>query len=259
MIDASAQLRAAARAGRRNFAHHRHRRASVNRASAMRAYERRMRLVAALAMEQFYRRPTLARHPPVAPSEHRNQDRIEVESLCREPILDVIAGRSIFDTFENSVTDQGSEPRAQDIARDSGTRLEFVETAPAQKSLAQDKHRPSLTHDRKRPRNRAICLADRFPTHLSFLVLSARGPLKSGFDAAFRRIAAFYSCISKPAALGLETAIPRRFEAADVSCENPSCARHRGRAATMNGIRAGEESESNPIRQARRSRGPETG
>lgn len=186
MFDASTHPGPAARARRRHCPRHRRGRARVDPTSAIRAYKRWMHPVAALAMDQFDWRTAFRRHPPIAPAEHRNQDRIEIETLAGKPVLDVIAGRHLLDTFEDSVTDQRSEPRAQDIARNSDLRLEFVETAPAKKRLAQDKHRPSLAYHRKRPRNRAIRLADRFPAHPILSGLALPSLLKTNFTQPAR-------------------------------------------------------------------------
>jgi len=69
------------------------------------------------------------------------------------------AGRCLLvgPPLENAVFHQGSQPRAQDVARDSEPLPEVIEAMCAREDLAHDAERPAFAHHRQRPGNRAGC------------------------------------------------------------------------------------------------------
>src|ERR1700683_4637932 len=188
--------------GRRGMRRHdRLHRAHFDSPVAMRAGQRGLRAMPTFAMHQCQRRPLFPRHPGVAPSHQADQHRIEVEAFFREPIFGVALGAVIV-ALENPFRYQRLQPRAQNIARDTGRGLEFVEAAMPEKSLTQDQHGPSLSDHGESARDRTPRLFDRTPLHLR--------------DTSSPKLTAcpkqrFYSCKLKLALLGfqfqIETAV----------------------------------------------------
>src|SRR5258707_7240362 len=133
--------------------------------SAMRADHIRYGLRAAGAMYQRHRRPRFVAEPGVAPSHHRDEHGIELESLAGQPILDAAAVALAASAIEDSVAHQIAQPLAQDVARDSGSILKLVEAMASEKRLAQYQHRPALADYRQRPRHGAVHILDRIPSH----------------------------------------------------------------------------------------------
>src|SRR5271170_1135203 len=133
--------------------------------SAMRADHFGRGLGAADAMYQRHRRPRLVAEPRVAPSHHRHQHGIEIDSLARQAILDAAAVAFTARAIEDSVAHQVAQSRAQDVARDSRALLKLVEAMVSEKRLPQYQHRPALADHRQRARHRTIHVLDRIPSH----------------------------------------------------------------------------------------------
>src|SRR5208337_1821524 len=132
---------------------------------AMRTDHVRRGLRAADAMYKRHRRTRFVTEPRVAPSHHCDQHGVELESFAGQPILDPAAVALTARTIEDSVAHQVAQPRAQDVARDSGPLLKLVEAMASEKRLAQYQHCPALADYRQRARHRAIHLFDRIPSH----------------------------------------------------------------------------------------------
>src|ERR1700722_8312422 len=112
--------------------------------SAMRADHVGSSLCATDAMYQGHRRSRFVAEPRVTPSHHRDQHGIEFESLARQPIFDATAVTFAARAIEDAVAHQVAQPRAQDVARNSGALLKLVEAVASEKRLAQYQHRPAL-------------------------------------------------------------------------------------------------------------------
>src|ERR1700691_1549850 len=132
---------------------------------AMRTDHVRRGLRPASTMYQRHRRPRFVAEPGVAPSHHRDQNRIELESFPGQPILDASAVAFATCAIEDSVAHQVAQSRAQDVTRDAGALLKLIKPVPPHKRLAQYQHRPALADHRQRSRNRAIRVLDRIPSH----------------------------------------------------------------------------------------------
>src|SRR5260370_19423099 len=103
--------------------------------SAMRTDHVRRSLRATDAMYQGHRRSRFVAEPGVAPSHHRDQHGIEFESLPCQAILDATAVAFAARAIEDAVADQVAQPRAQDVARDSGALLELVKAMASEERL----------------------------------------------------------------------------------------------------------------------------
>src|SRR6202008_2109670 len=101
------------------------------------------------AMDQGHRRPRFVAEPGVAPSHHRDQHGIKLESLPGQPILDAAAVAFAASAVENSVAHEVAQPRAQDVAGDSDALLKLVKAVASEKRLAQYQHRPALADHRQ--------------------------------------------------------------------------------------------------------------
>src|SRR5271170_2848824 len=101
-------------------------------------------LGAAGAMDEGHRRAGLVAQPGVAPSHHRDEDRVEFEAFARQAILDAARVAFAAGAIENAVAHEIAQARAEDVARDAGGILKLVKAMAAEKGLAQDEHRPSL-------------------------------------------------------------------------------------------------------------------
>src|SRR3984957_17173288 len=95
-------------------------------------------------MYQRHRRSGFIAEPSITPSHHRDQNRVEFESFPGQPILDAAAVAFAARAIEDAVAHQVAQPRAQDVARNSGALLKLVEAVASEKRLAQYQHRPAL-------------------------------------------------------------------------------------------------------------------
>src|SRR5262249_39407866 len=100
-----------ARAGPRPRAHV----VRIDRPAAMRAGDDRIKYLAAVAMLEQHRPPAFAGHMGVAPAHEREQHRLQVEALGREPILVAARALLIGHAAQHAERDELAQPVGEHV------------------------------------------------------------------------------------------------------------------------------------------------
>ena len=128
--------------------------ARVQRLAAVAADHRRLRVVAALLVEQEQRRPGVAGEVLVAPAHDRDDGRIQVAAHRGQLVLVALGLLLIEDALEDPGARQRLQARREDVARDAEVALQLGEAADAEEGLAHDQERPALAEDLHRAADR---------------------------------------------------------------------------------------------------------
>ena len=94
--------------------------------------------VAAGLVDHFHRDARASRHPSVAPLSHCGDQRIEVKTFFREPILESTRMVFVHDAAKNSVVHQLTQPVRQAMRRQLQILLNRVESPDAEEDIADD-------------------------------------------------------------------------------------------------------------------------
>ena len=109
---------------------------------------------AALVADQ-HRRPVGLGEVAVAPVQHRDHHRPEVEALLGEEVLVARRALLVGALLEDALVDQQREAGGEDVAGDAEVLLDLVEAAAAVEDVADHEQRPALAEDLEGPGDRA--------------------------------------------------------------------------------------------------------
>jgi hypothetical protein len=92
----------------------------------------------------------------VAPPHQGDEDRVEVDALLAEPVLE--PGRVVLvpPPLEDAVLDEPPEAVGQDVAGRAGVPLELLEPPDPEERLPQHQHGPSFADDLERASHGAV-------------------------------------------------------------------------------------------------------
>ena len=101
----------------------------------------------------------------VAPMNEREDRGRQLEAHFRQAIF--VSWRRILigNTGQDVLSDQQSQPFAQNAACDFQAPLEFLEPPHAEEAVAKYKQRPAVAHDGERTGERAVFLGEVLPAH----------------------------------------------------------------------------------------------
>ena len=115
----------------------------AHRFVAMYAGECRVEVVAAAAMLDA-RWQTMLAGPAMFPTPHAQRDRIEIEPLFGQSILEAARRFAVGHAVEHAVFDEGVEACGERAARGAGTAPQILEASNAQERIAQNEERPAI-------------------------------------------------------------------------------------------------------------------
>src|SRR5882757_1024838 len=95
-------------------------------------------------MDQFYGHSGASSHPAVAPSGHGGDQRIQIEPLFSEAILESTRALFVLDPAKNTVAHQLTQAVRQAMRRELQILLNRVEPADAEKDVADYQHSPAV-------------------------------------------------------------------------------------------------------------------
>ena len=113
-------------------------RAGVNLQFATRTDEFGFDCVAAGPVDQFHRDARAPSHPTVAPLGHRGDQRIEIKTFFREPILEATRVLFVHDASKNSIMYQLTQTVRQPMRRQLQILLNRVESPDAEEDITDD-------------------------------------------------------------------------------------------------------------------------
>src|ERR1043166_578518 len=116
----------------------------VDRPAAVRADDDRIEHLAAIAVLEQHRPPPFAEHVRVAPANEREQHRLQVEALGREPILVAAWALLVRHAAQHPETHQLAQAVGEHVAGDAEAPLELLEPAHPQEAVAQDQDGPAV-------------------------------------------------------------------------------------------------------------------
>src|SRR5215210_6046152 len=93
-------------------------------------------------------RPLLAGLVAGAPLHQAEQDRVEVEPLLRQPVLEALRARLVLAPLEDPVRDESVEAVGEDVPGEPGVALELAEATHPEEALAKDQQRLAIADDR---------------------------------------------------------------------------------------------------------------
>ena len=94
--------------------------------------------MAAGPVDQFHRDARASSHPTVAPLGHRGDQRIEIKTFLREPILEATRVLFVHNASKNSIMHQLTQSVRQPMRRQLQILLNSVEPANAEEDIADD-------------------------------------------------------------------------------------------------------------------------
>ena len=112
--------------------------ACVNLQIAARTDEFGFDCVAAGPVDQFHRDARTSSHPTVTPLGHRGDQRVEIKTFFREPILEATRVLFVNDASKNSLMYQLTQTVRQPMRRQLQILLNRVEPPDAEEDIADD-------------------------------------------------------------------------------------------------------------------------
>jgi hypothetical protein len=98
-------------------------------------------------MHQFDRRACVTCHPAVAPRDHRDEKRVEVNALLRKPILESARPLLVFNPAQDAIAHQLAKPIGQTMRRHAEIVAQGIEPPDSEEGVADNEHRPSIADD----------------------------------------------------------------------------------------------------------------
>jgi hypothetical protein len=109
--------------------------------------------IASLVADE-HRRAVALGQVAVAPVQHPDQDRPQVEALLRQEVLVARRALLVGALFENALVDQQAEPGGEDVAGDAQVLLDLIEAPAAVEDVADHEQGPALAQHLERAGDR---------------------------------------------------------------------------------------------------------
>src|SRR3989440_12550152 len=121
--------------------------AGVDGLAALVAHHVGLAALPAALVDQLHRDGLADACPLVAPLHQRDEDRMELEALVGQAVLEALGPLLVAPALEDAVAHQRLEPGGEHVAGDAEAALEVLETADAEEGIPQHEERPPLAHD----------------------------------------------------------------------------------------------------------------